>query len=354
MTILSFIFTISILVFVHEYGHYYSARLCGVHVEEFSIGFGTELFVFVDKNKTRWKICLIPLGGFVRMQNKPKDSKDDGYNCKAYNTQPILNRMLIVLSGPLANFIFAAVILIFYYNVYGKYIVSSLPAVGQIVINSPAEKYGIVEDDLIIQVAEVKISNFLDLQKVISSYPGKPVDIIIKRAEKLVKINVVPEAKIYRKGEKEILIGYLGIRPVYIHTKLNIIGSMLESYQYIIGLSKLILQELGQVFVKAGSIQELKGIITIAKYSKESMEKGTVIFMLFMVNMSINLGLINLLPIPILDGGQFIYLVYEAIAGKELSSTMYNITMRIGLIFIIFLIVISTSNDIKSLVLSKF
>ncbi|CAM79502.1 M50 family metallopeptidase [Orientia tsutsugamushi] len=346
-TILSFVITTGLLIFVHELGHYFCARLCGVYVQEFSIGFGKELFAFIDKNLTRWKICIFPLGGFVRMQHHSQDSTSDR---RSYNNQPIINRMLIVLAGPAANFIFAIVALTFLNGFYGKYIISSV--VDHVVSESAAEKAGIMKSDIITEVAGVKVRDFLDLVHVVFNYPEVPIELVVERENKLMKINVVPHAKLYRLNDSEIRLGDLGVRGKLIRIKSSFIDSILESVNYTFGVSKLILIALWQKLTGKDAIAEIVGVVGIAQESSKAMCQSIDSFLLFLVNLSISLGVMNLLPILPLDGGRFLYLVYEMIVGKgSINLMVYNIAMKIGIAIIIFLIVISISNDIKNLLL---
>lgn len=345
-TILSFVITTGLLIFVHELGHYFCARVCGVYVQEFSIGFGKELFAFIDKNLTRWKICIFPLGGFVRMQHHSQDSSDR----LSYNNQPIINRMLIVLAGPAANFIFAIAALTFLNSFYGKYIISSV--VDHVILESAAEKAGIMKSDIITEVAGVKVRDFLDLVQVVFNYPEVPIELVLERDNKLMKINVVPHAKLYRLNDSEIRLGDLGVRGKLIRIKSSFIDSILESVNYTFGVSKLILIALWQKLTGKDAIAEIVGVVGIAQESSKAMCQSIDSFLLFLVNLSISLGVMNLLPILPLDGGRFLYLVYEMIVGKgSINLMVYNIAMKIGIAIIIFLIVISISNDIKNLLL---
>lgn len=346
-TILSFVITTGLLVFVHELGHYFCARVCGVYVQEFSIGFGKEIFAFVDKNLTRWKICIFPLGGFVRMQHHSQDSTNDR---RSYNNQPIINRMLIVLAGPAANFIFAIVALTFLNNFYGKYIISSV--VDHVISESAAEKAGIMKSDIITEVAGVKVRDFLDLVQVVFNYPEVPIELVLERDNKLMKINVVPHAKLYKLNDSEVRLGDLGVRGKLIRIKSSFIDSILESVNYTFGVSKLILIALWQKLTGKDAIAEIVGVVGIAQESSKAMCRSIDSFLLFLVNLSISLGVMNLLPILPLDGGRFLYLVYEMIVGKgSINLMVYNIAMKIGIAIIVFLIVISISNDIKNLLL---
>ncbi|KJV56347.1 RIP metalloprotease RseP [Orientia chuto str. Dubai] len=347
-TILSFIITTNFLIFVHEFGHYFCARWCGVYVQEFSIGLGKELFSFLDKNLTRWKVCILPLGGFVRMQQHSQNSKDK----KNYNNQPIINKILIVLAGPAANFIFALAALTFLGSTYGKYTISSI--VDRVIPGSAAHKAGIYEGDLITEVAGVKVYNFLDTMLIAFNYPDVPINVILERDNQLIEKNIVPQTKLYKLNGGEIKIGDLGIRGKLVHIRGTLLNSMLESVSYTVKLSKLIFITLWQKLTGQNSAAEVVGIVGIAYESSKAISRGGSNFLYFLVNLSISLGLMNLLPIPPLDGGRLLYLMYEIIAGRRsINLTVYNITMQLGTAIIIFLIVISVSNDIKNL-LFKF
>jgi len=355
LALLGFIFALTLLVFIHEFGHYYAAKTFGVKVEEFSIGFGKELFSKIDRAGVKWKICALPLGGFVKMYGDANPASlthvevQDKH--RAFYAKPLYARFLIVAAGPIANYLLAIVILTGFYFSYGKL---EMPAViGEVLQNSPAQAAGIIERDEILEVDGGKITNFNDLQRRIMINPGRPMDLLVLRGDELKKIVITPLEKVITGERARSKIGYIGVKakdnPIFIN--IGLFESISISVTEVIDISNLTLKALGQMLTGHRSTSEIYGPLTIAKESGKSLSHSPLEFILFIAMLSINLGLINLLPVPILDGGHLIFMVYEAIAQKPLSGYMQNVLLKIGMVIIIFLVVISISNDIRSLIL---
>lgn len=354
LSLLGLILTISLLVFVHEFGHYYVAKIFGVKIEEFSIGFGKELFAKIDKNGVRWKICALPFGGYVKIygfdQAGAKDSKIEDQQV-TFLSKPLWMQFLIIAAGPVANYLLAILIFTNIYFFHGQI---ELPAIiGEVVVGSPAENSGLQKNDKIIMVNNNQINNFIDLQQQILINGDKPSHFLIERNSKIIDINITPEQKAQGTGKKsKITKPYIGViaknEPIYL--KMNIFQSLWQSSKDVIYISNLILRSFAQMITGAKSLDEIGGPLTIAKESGNSLEQGVGNFILFIAMISINLGLLNLLPIPVLDGGHLLFIIYQAITNKPINQSVKNIIIRLGICMIIFLIVISISNDIKNLV----
>lgn len=355
----SFIFIITIIVFVHELGHYYVARLAGVKVEVFSIGFGKEIFGWFDKNETRWKICLIPLGGYVKMfGDKNASSVADFEKIKnlskrekeiSFHTKPLPWKMAIVSAGPIANYILAILIMAFFFTYYGMPI--SEPIIDKIMQGSASEKAGFLKGDRILAIDEKEITKFSDIQTILSLNNGEELKILYQRHDEKYEINVIPDII-----EKEDILGNisktskLGITSSNVILKkypIHIVFAKAKSETYEISITTL--KAISQIVSGKRSSDELGGPIRIAKYSGQSVKKGFQVVLWFIAILSINLGLMNLFPIPMLDGGHLFYYIIEAIRGKPISEKFQQIGFQIGLFLLIMLFAISTFNDVKNL-----
>lgn len=349
-SIAGFLIVISVIIFIHEFGHYYTARICGVKVLEFSFGFGRVLFARVDKLGTSWTIRAFPLGGFVKMYGDRNatslpdqmviDSMTEKQKKQAFATQSILKRAFIIAAGPIANFVLAVVIFSGLYFVFGQ--IEVRPIVGQVLPSSPAYIAGINQGDLILKVGPSKIKDFHDLRSVFLSFPNKELDIEVQRKGEIVNLKITPILKNNR--------GFVGIAPDLNETrKINIgpIDSILLALSDTYVTTITILGSIGDMLFNQEDVDNIGGVISVAKESGNALSQGSLLF--FIAFLSINIGLMNLLPVPILDGGHLLFLLYEGVMGKKITGKLELSAYFIGGVVIIFLIVISTLNDIKSL-----
>lgn len=351
LSIIGFIITISILVFVHELGHYLVARFFNVKVEEFSIGFGKELIGITDARGVRWKICLVPLGGYVKIYGYDKTLMDKTKEINekvAFYTKSCLQRFLIVAAGPLINYLLAIIIFTGFHLYFGK---TEIPAViDEVIAASPAEKVGLREGDKIIKVNNKSVKDFADVQKEILINGLYPSNLLIERKDEEFSVSIMPEELLLpnEKTKKILRIGIIA-KNEFIHTKLGILGSVLEATHATIDISALTLKAISQMIVGKRSLDDIGGPVAIAKESGKSIEQGIEMYLLFIAMLSVNLGLLNLLPIPVLDGGHLVLITYEAMTGRLPSTKAKNILLQLGAVIIIFLIIISVSNDVKNL-----
>lgn len=354
LAILGFIFSLTLLVFIHEYGHYLVAKIFGVKIEEFSIGFGKELYSRIDKAGVKWKICVVPLGGYVKMYGDANATSltqvEVADKSKTFSSKALYKRFLIIAAGPIANYLLAIIILGAFYFSYGKLV---MPAViGEVMQSSPAEKAGLLEGDKILKADGSNIDNFSDLQRRIMINLEQPMRLLVERNGESKEIIVTPLEKESASGQTQTKMGYLGVKardkPIFL--KVGLFESANLAVNEVIDISYLTLKSLGQMLTGHRSTDEIHGPITIARQSGETLSHSVTQFILFIAMLSINLGLINLLPVPILDGGHLAFMIYEAIFQKPLSKRAQDILLRIGMIIIVFLVVISVSNDIKSLI----
>ncbi len=357
--LLSFIVILSIIVFIHEFGHYYVAKLCGVKVEEFSIGFGKELFGFNDKSGTRWKICLLPFGGYVKMfgdsnpastpdKNKIKEFTSEEKKVSFFY-QNVYKRMAIVSAGPIANFILAIAIFTVIFRIQG--ITTILPIVDQIKENSAAYEAGIKSGDTVLKIDDEEIQDFERIRQIVSLSSDRSLSFLIQRGEEQIKIDVTPKISTSKDiFNNEVKIGIIGLTASQQKfTKLNLVDSFthanIEAYNSSIGILKAI----GELLTGRRSIKELGGPVKIAEYSGKSMSMGIMMVLWFMAMISINLGVANLLPLPVLDGGHLLFYIIEAIKGKPLSERIQEYGFRFGFGVLLALMAFTTINDVTQL-----
>ena len=362
--ILPFIVLILIVVFIHEYGHYYFAKKFGVGVTDFSIGFGKEIFGWNDKSGTRWKICWIPLGGYVKFfgdrnvysqadhkEILEKYSEED--QKKLFTLKPLYQRSLIVFGGPLANFLLALVIFFSIYTFVGK---DFTPAViNEVQKDSPAMAGGLKQNDVILEIDGNKVESIMDVSKFITMSTDEIIDFKVKRSydELILKIkpNIVPgEDNLGNKLNKRIVGIKLGAYNNEInHIKLGPAKAIYHAAHevYFVGISSL--KYIGAMIFGKADTSQLGGPIRIAKISGQVAEFGVLAFISMMAYISISLGLVNLFPIPMLDGGHLMFYAFEKVLGRPLSQKTQEGFFRIGIFLLISLMFFTTFNDLKDL-----
>jgi len=350
-TVLPFILVLSILVFVHEYGHFWVGRRNGVRVSTFSIGFGPELFGWTDKHGTRWRVSPIPLGGYVKFfgdQDVSSTTVDkclvstlsDAEKATMLHNKTPLQRIAVAVAGPAANYLFAIIALTALIAVKGMPV--QVTSISHVEPGSLADKIGIKIDDKIIQFGTHEIKKFTDIRAAISDSANKDVAIIIERNN----AQVVLGAKLYtEENAVRIPIKTLGIAPSTVYEKASLISALGKSIHYCYSMSAEILKMIGNIFTGA-SKGEVGGFIAIAEGASQSWHGGPAALVLFMVMLSINLGFINLLPVPVLDGGHILFCTIEAIRGRPLSEKLQERIFMAGLALVLGLMLYTTGSDI--------
>ena len=362
--VLPFIVLIIVVVFIHEYGHYYFAKKYGVGVTDFSIGFGKEIFGWNDKSGTRWKICWIPLGGYVKFfgdrnvfsqadQEKIIEKYNDEERQKLFVLKPIYQRALIVFGGPLANFILALVIFFSIYTFIGK---DFTPAViDEVQKDSPAMVGGLKQNDIILEIDGNEVQSIMDVSKYITMSTSEFVDFKVKRSydELLLKIRpdtVLSEDNLGNKLNKRMVGIKLGAYNNEInHVKLGPARAIYHAAHEVYYVSVSSLKYIGGMIVGKADTSQLGGPIRIAKISGQVAEFGILAFISMMAYISISLGLVNLFPIPMLDGGHLMFYAFEKILGQPLSQKTQEGFFRIGMFLLISLMFFTTFNDLKDL-----
>jgi len=363
-SILPFIVLILVVVFIHEYGHYYFAKKYGVKVTDFSIGFGKELFGWNDKLGTRWKICWIPLGGYVKFfgdrnvfsqsdQEEIIKKYSEEERKKLFILKPLYQRSLIVAAGPIANFILAIVIFLFIYMFVGK---DFTPAViNEVQKDSPAEVAGLMKNDVILEIDGTEVKSILDVSKLITMSTSDFIDFKVSRYDQDVLLKVKPnivetEDNLGNKINKRMIGIMVGPYNNKVnHVKLGPAKALYYSLNEVYFVTISSLKYLGSILTGSGDSSQLGGPIRIAKITGQVAQFGIVPFLSIMAYISISLGLINLFPIPLLDGGHLMFYGFEKILGRPLSQKTQEGFFRIGMFLLVFIMFFATYNDLKDL-----
>ena len=349
ISLIGFLIVLTPLVFIHELGHYLAAKKNGVVVEQFSVGFGPELIGFTDKHNTRWKVCLIPFGGYVKMKGEllvnNENYQNKNENIGYFNDASLFARLSIVFSGPLANILLGILIITTLYSFHGRYEVK--PEVNQVVNNSPADRSGLKPKDLIISINNKKVSNFEDIKNIVT-VNNKQLSFEILREKQILYFNIKPEILESKDLEtKSYKIGIIAPNPILVkHHFISSIhyglkDTLILTYEWIKGFVKLISFKIDK--------KDIAGPIGIAKISGNAISMGIPSFLFLMALLSINLGLINLLPIPALDGGYILMYAVEFILGRPINQKIQFRLIQMGVFLLMFLMIIITFFDIQKL-----
>lgn len=346
----SFILIVSLITFIHEFGHYFFARLCKVRVETFSLGFGKEIFGFTDRKDTRWKFSLIPAGGYVKMYGDEITESSSAQDSDSFQSKNLLQKACIVSGGPFANLLSAIIILTLLFTVYGKSYTQ--PIITKVALHSTAEKAGLQVNDRITFINDAKISTFEDIVKIVSLNTENVLDIQYLRDGIIHHTTLQPRLADSRDifGNK-VKVSQIGIASNYVkHEKLNIVNATNTAIIETFSIIKSTYTALKQIITGQRSIKELSGPIKIAKYSGQSLVRGIWVVLWFIAMLSINLAFINLLPIPALDGGYLMYYLLETINGKPLALKYQEYGVKLGTMLLIGLFILVAFNDIRSII----
>ena len=346
-TFWSFLLVLSVLIFFHELGHFIVARLFGIRVLKFSIGFGPRIWGIV-KNGTDYCISAIPLGGFVKMLGE-LPNEDVAYEDKPYSFshKPIWQRALVVAAGPFANFLLAQLIFFVILLFFGNPIV--LPEIGKVNPGSPAERAGIQPKDVFIEVNGIKVKSWNEVSNLIKQSKGEEIVLKLKRGDKIFQVKVKPEfstlKNIFGEEVKVPLIGVTASGRVKIE-KLDPFNAFFMSFKRTWDIIVLTWTGFIKIIERVVPLSTLGGPIMIAQMAGEQAQQGLLNLFFFMAVLSINLGILNLLPIPILDGGHLFFFAIEAIRGKPLTVRQMQIAQQIGLFILGSLMLLVFYNDI--------
>jgi regulator of sigma E protease len=356
-TVLSFLLVIGPLIFVHELGHYFVGRWFGVKADVFSIGFGREVAGWTDRRGTRWKLGWLPLGGYVKFAGDMNPASQPSPEWLAlpaeernrtFQAKPVWQRFLIVLAGPLTNFLLAIIIIAGFILATGE--PRTPPVIGTVQAGSGAAEAGLRPGDRIVEIDGSSVSRFDDIGRKVVLRPGERLDIRFERAGQVLRANVLAKPAVerdsfgneFKKGQLGIGSGAVVMEPVSVGGALT--GSIRMTWHVVTST----VEALGQIITGRRSVKELGGPLKIAKYSGEQASLGLLAFVLFIAVISINLGFINLLPIPMLDGGHLLLYGIEGVRRKPLRPEAQEWAFRTGLAALMTLMVFVTVNDLAS------
>jgi regulator of sigma E protease len=356
--ILPFLIMLTVLVFVHEMGHFWVARRCGVRVEVFSIGFGPEIFGWNDRSGTRWRFSAIPIGGYVKMFGEQASGADvnveapvisESERAESFAAKTLAQRSAIVFAGPAANFVLAVVLLAGMFMVVGQ---PFTPAdISAVQPGSAADKAGLEPGDVIVAINGTEIERFEQVVSIVQIAPGQSLEIEVERGGRRVVLNAVAGFHEFedRFGNTQT-IGRLGVsrgggdRKLVRHGPATAVWR--ASVETVV-LSGRILDFVWQMITGTRTTKDLGGPIRIAQMSSDMWQLGIESMIMFTVALSINLGLLNLFPVPMLDGGHLLFYFFEAIRGKPLGERTQEYGFRIGIVMVLGLMVFATWNDLE-------
>lgn len=356
--LISFLVILTVLVFVHELGHFWVARRCGVRVEVFSIGFGPELFGITDRRGTRWKFSALPLGGYVKMFGHAPTVEEPGGRERemtweerqvAFHHKSLGQRAAIVAAGPIANFLFAILVLAGLFSIYGQ--PYSPAVVGGVVEGSAADQAGMLPGDRIISLNGRHVERFEEVAQVVQLGLGEPLTIVVERDGEHLTLEALPtiSEETDALGKKHP-VGRLGITSAAPSEVMhyNPAEAVWEATRQTWALTAGTLKAVWQMIIGVRSSDEIGGVVSIARMSGEVTQMGFANTVLFAALLSINLGLINLFPVPMLDGGHLAFYAFEAVRGRPLGPRTQEWGFRIGLALVLALFVFATRNDLMS------
>jgi regulator of sigma E protease len=357
LVLIAFVCALGPLIFFHEFGHYIVARWFKVPAEAFSIGFGREIAGWTDKQGTRWKVGWLPLGGYVKFvgdmgpasepvapENVPPELRD-----RSFHLRPVWQRFLIVLAGPMANFLLAILIFAAFFAFIGAPRTPNV--IGAVAPGSPAAQAGIRAGDRIESVAHRPVDQFEDVQRIVVLRPGERVPIVVKRGSERLTLTatIAAQEEQDRFGQKFKVgrLGVLGSQPTF--ERLPVLELIPAATDYTIEVTRSMIDGLWQIISGRRSVKDLGGPIKIAQIAGQQATLGALEFVQLLALLSINLGFINLLPVPMLDGGHLFFYAVEAVRRRPLSARALDWAFRGGLAALLALLLFTTFNDLGSL-----
>ncbi len=358
--LLPFLFVLTVVVFIHELGHFLVARWCGVAVKVFSVGFGPEIFGFYDRHGTRWRVSWIPLGGYVKFIDDENVASAAGRKAfealpeeerkRSFQGKSLAQRAAIVAAGPIANFLLAIIIFAAIFSIFGERITAA--KVDAVAPGSVAERAGFEPGDRIVSIDGSEIGSFSDMQRIVATSPDRELHFVVDRGGENVELTATPERKeITDRFGNTMRIGLLGIQrsaspddwTLERHDPATaLVMGVKESY-FVVSRS---LAYLYDVVTGREDADQLGGPLRIAQVSGQVATAGFVALLNLAAIISVSIGLINLFPIPMLDGGHLLFYGIEAIRGRPLSESTQEIGFRIGLAFVLMLMIFATWNDL--------
>ena len=347
ITLLSFVVVLGVLIFFHEFGHFLIARFFGVGVEKFSLGFGPRL-IGKKIGRTDYRISAIPLGGYVKMIGEEPDAEVEPNDIPlSFTHKHVAKRMCIVAAGPLFNILLAVIIFFVIFLVSGAMILK--PSVGTVREDSPALAAGIEAGDLITSIDSLPVSSWDDMTQIIGASKGKTLKITVDRSDSEKVFNItpqlVPAKNIFGEDIERFIIGISASGDAFAKD-LNPFQALIESLVQTYKITELMVIIIGKLVAGDISTDTIGGPIMIAKMAGDQAKSGIGNLIFFIALISVNLAIINLLPIPILDGGHLLFFSIEAVKGNPVSLKVREVAQQIGLFIILLLVVLVFYNDI--------
>jgi regulator of sigma E protease len=353
-----FLFVLSIVVFFHELGHFLVARWCGVRVEVFSIGFGREIVGWNDRRGTRWKLCWVPLGGYVKFLGDETAASQPVTEEKlatlpawqrgqAFPAKPVWQRAAVVAAGPAANFLLAIAIFTVLFATAGRPIVE--PRVDAVISGSAAEAAGIRPGDVLVMVDGRAVETFNDVQRLVATSNGRTIDITVRRDGRELTLEATPRAQEVGRGNRTFMLGLSASRQgseMRVYDPVSALGLAVRETWFLVDRTVIFIRDL---FTGRGSMNDLGGPIRIAEVSGQAAAISFTTLIGLTALLSVSIGLLNLFPIPMLDGGHLVFYAIEALRGRPLSERSQEIGFRIGLAFVLMLMIVTTWNDVSRL-----
>jgi len=358
--ILPFLAILTVVVFFHELGHYLVARWNKVDIDAFAVGFGPEIVGFNDKHGTRWKLCAVPLGGYVKFagdanaasvpDHEHLEAMTDEQKAGSFEHKRVGQRAAVVAAGPIANFILAILIFAGSFYFLGRYVTD--PVVTEVVEESAAERAGILAGDIIREIDGVEVTSFRDIPRLVAPKHGIELEFTVERNGERVVLPIIPKLTEQKDRFGNLnRVGVVGIisraEEANVRKKeyglFEALGAGVGETVYII---KRTFQYLGGIFTGRESVDQLSGPIGIAKISGDVATLGLTALISLGAILSVSIGLLNLFPIPLLDGGHLVFYAYEAVAGKPLGQKYQEYGFRFGFVLLISMMLFATHNDI--------
>lgn len=349
-TVLAFVVVLGVLVFIHELGHYLAARWRGVHVERFSVGFGRAIAAWQDRHGTEWRVGWIPLGGYVKLhgQETPEDAPPEVQALwrpgQTFHDKPVGDRAIVVAAGPIANFLLAVLLFAALYGTIGQ--PQATTAVGTVVEGSAAARAGLLPGDRIIALDGAPVARFEEVQRHIQPRAGQPVEVTVQRDGRQQVLRAVPDAR--ESGERSV--GVLGVGAGAAEfERLDPFSALWAGVVQTADITSQTLAAVWQMIAGDRGAEDLGGPLRIMQLSGQVAGLGLASLIGFMAVLSVNLALINLFPIPVLDGGHLMFYAAEAVRGRPLPPRAQEIGFRAGFALLVTLFVFATWNDLANL-----
>lgn len=356
LTLLATLVVLSVVIFVHELGHLLAAKAVGISAPRFSIGIGPRVWGF-QWGETEYVISALPLGGYVRMAGMADDettvvegeAPEEVDPERTFDAKPLWARALVIAAGVIMNFLFAVVVFIGIGMAYGRPVPEPTPVIGEVVAGRPAEAAGLRAGDLVLAAGGEPVESWEEFVGIVEASPGRALPLEVERAGERVSVVVTPRPE---GGAAGAPVGKIGAGPgmeVH-HVPMGVGEAVVHGARQAWGLTKMIVVLLGKLVIGEESLRNLGGPLTIGQVSGEAARLGTEVFLGFMAMISVNLAILNLLPIPILDGGHLLFLGIEAVRGRALSLESRIRLSQIGMVLVVALMVWALTNDVLRIV----